>query len=113
MFKKIILKITIISSLLLMFNCQKEDIDFGDVVAPTNLQVTVDIVGKSTTKPNGDGTGKVNFTAKADNAISYKFVYDDGSTDVNSSGVVQKRFNKNDSHRFNGNHPDSIKSKLK
>jgi hypothetical protein len=45
-----------------------------DLGAPTSLKVTAEIVGKTTAKPNGDGSGKVNFTSTADNAISYKYI---------------------------------------
>lgn len=56
--------------------CKKKDYSMGDLSAPTNLVITADIVGKDATHPNGDGTGNVNFTLTADNALSYKVDYD-------------------------------------
>jgi beta-glucanase (GH16 family) len=42
------------------------------VVAPSNLRVQVDILGKTTDLPNGDGSGKIHLTISASNASSYK-----------------------------------------
>jgi hypothetical protein len=53
-----------------MINCQDDNLTFGSLGAPTSLKVTAEIVGKTTAKPNGDGSGKVNFTSCTDNAIS-------------------------------------------
>ncbi len=60
---------------LLIFSCQEDDYQVGDLIAPSNIQVTVDIVGADATNPNGDGSGAVNFLVTADNAISYQYVY--------------------------------------
>jgi hypothetical protein len=46
-------------ALLLVISCQKDDYAFGDINAPANLKVTAEIVGKTTTAPNGDGSGVV------------------------------------------------------
>ncbi|GGK14853.1 hypothetical protein GCM10007962_06370 [Yeosuana aromativorans] len=61
--------------LIAVTGCQKDDYAVGDLIAPSNIQVTVDIVGADATNPNGDGSGEVNFMASADNAISYQYVY--------------------------------------
>lgn len=67
--------LTSLFALILVGSCQDEDFTLGDIVAPTNLQIQVDIVGADANNPNGDGSGTVNFKAVADNAISYQFVY--------------------------------------
>lgn len=90
--KKIILSIITIFSLLLMVNCQEDNYSFGSIDTPSNLQVTAEIIGMTTDAPNGDGSGKVKFTAKADNAISYKYVYGDGNTENVPGGVVEHPF---------------------
>lgn len=64
-----------ILSMLVFSSCQDEDQEFGDIITPTNILITADIVGVDATNPNGDGSGTVNFSATADNTISYKFVY--------------------------------------
>ncbi|WP_400074925.1 glucan endo-1,3-beta-D-glucosidase [Winogradskyella sp. R77965] len=67
-------------SILVITSCQEDDITFGDITAPSNIQIEVDIVGADAANPNGDGSGVVNFTATADNAISYQYVYNGAST---------------------------------
>lgn len=83
----------------LFTGCQKDDYSLGDLSAPTNLTISADIVGKDASNPNGDGSGKVNITATADNAMTYKVGYND-VTDLTSvidfttigSGIVTKKF---------------------
>lgn len=77
---------------LLLISCQAEDNVFGDINAPTNLQVDVEVVGQDISHPDGDGSGKVNFKAVAQNAISYKYVFNDGTTASSPNGVLQKQF---------------------
>ena len=72
---KIILRFLSLAVILFLYNCQDEDQEFGDIIVPSNIQITADIVGADTNNPNGDGSGTVNFSATADNAVSYKFVY--------------------------------------
>ena len=78
--------------LLLLVSCQEDGLGFGDINSPSNLQITAEIVGKNNTNPFGDGSGKVNFIAKADNAISYKYSFSDATTENVPSGIFQKRF---------------------
>ena len=78
-------------SLALVFSaCEKETYEFGDLVAPTNLVVTADIVGVDATHPNGDGSGTVHFNVTATDALTYKFVYN-GAESTIASGM--KTFN--------------------
>jgi len=72
---RIILKLLSLAFVLFLYNCQDEDKEFGDIIAPTNIQITAEIVGADGTNPNGDGSGVVNFTATATNALSFKFVH--------------------------------------
>lgn len=90
--KKILINIAAFFSLLLMVNCQEDNYSFGELDAPSNLQITVDIVGKTADAPNGDGSGKVKFTVKAANAISYKYVYGDGVAENVPGGIVEHPF---------------------
>ena len=76
---------------LLLANCEDENYEFGDIVAPTNIQVTASIQGQDADNPNGDGSGVVNFTATADNAIAYKYVYN-GIEDAVPSGEITYSF---------------------
>lgn len=92
--KKLIISIVSIFTLLLMVNCQEDNFTFGSIDTPTNLDVKYEIVGKTTLAPNGDGSGKIKFTSTADNAISYKYVFSDGTTENAPSGYFEKRFTK-------------------
>ncbi|OYX84354.1 MAG: laminarinase [Flavobacteriales bacterium 32-34-25] len=90
---KNILRSTIaIFTLLLMVNCQEDNLVFGTLSAPTNLDVTVEIVGKTDALPNGDGSGTVKFKGTADGAISYKYIYGDGVTENSPGGIVEHGF---------------------
>lgn len=83
----------------LFTGCQKDDYSLGDLAAPTNLTISAEIVGKDALNPNGDGSGKVNITATADNVMTYKVGYND-VTDLTSvidfttigGGIVTKKF---------------------
>ncbi|WP_264565007.1 glycoside hydrolase family 16 protein [Flavobacterium sp. N3904] len=90
--KKIVLNIITIFSLLLMVNCQEDNYSFGALDAPSNLKITVDVIGKTDQTPNGDGSGKVKFTTTADNAISYKYIFGDGITENSPGGVSEHLF---------------------
>ena len=57
--------------LILLLSCggsSSEDI----IEAPQNLTIQANYVGSSTSNPNGDGSGTVNFNFSATNATSYK-----------------------------------------
>lgn len=86
--KYILLSLTLI----LVVSCQEEDKSFGDLNAPSNLVIQADIQGQDASNPYGDGSGIVNFVAKADNAISYKYIFSDGTSINAPSGEYQKRF---------------------
>lgn len=90
--KKIILNIIAVFSLLLMVNCQEDNYSFGSIDAPSNLNVTVEVKGKTDQTPYGDGSGIVKFTTTADNAISYKYDYSDGIIDNAPGGVAEHPF---------------------
>jgi hypothetical protein len=67
----------IISLLVLIIcfgSCQEDDNTVGPIIAPTNLTVSAEIVGQDVDNPFGDGSGVVNFSATADNAITYRFI---------------------------------------
>jgi beta-glucanase (GH16 family) len=92
--KKIITNIVSLFVILLMVNCQEDNFTFGSIDTPANLELKYDIVGKTDSDPNGDGSGKIKFTSKADKAISYKYIFSDGTTENAPSGYFEKRFTK-------------------
>lgn len=73
------IKIKLLGFLMIVgaLSCNKtEEYSLGDLTAPSNINIVADLVGKSDVLPNGDGSGDVNFTVTADNALSYRLDYD-------------------------------------
>lgn len=84
--KKVNYILIFLFSLTLTFQgCQEDDYQFGDIKAPSNIQLKAWITGADAANPYGDGSGEVEIVARADNAVSYKFVYN-GNEYVSTSG---------------------------
>ncbi len=88
------LKNTIASLLLLtgLNSCQKEEYTFGDLAAPSSVAIEATIVGLNSANPDGDGTGAVVISAKAQNAITYKIDFGDGTVKMVPSGKITYRY---------------------
>lgn len=78
--------ITFLSLALFLSGCEEENYEFGDLIAPSELVLTPQIVGATDANPNGDGSGTVTFTATSVNSLAYKFIYDGSETSL-SKGV--------------------------
>lgn len=70
--------------LLGFFSCQEDDLTLDTILVPSNLSISSDI--------STDGSGMVDFQASADNAITYKYTFSDGSSGIAPSGNYTKRF---------------------
>ncbi|NLP57100.1 family 16 glycosylhydrolase [Lutibacter sp. B1] len=84
-------------TLTFIVSCEDDDYKFGDIVTPSNVQVTAEIVGQDLSDPEllyGDGAGFVTFEATADNVISYSFNFGDGYVEVAPSGKITHRYTK-------------------
>jgi len=92
---KNILKSFGILSFLILFSCQDDDSQFGSTEAPSNLQVDFSIVNADAENEFGDGSGAVEFTATADNAINYKYVFGDTQEAPETNGSTSHTFNIN------------------
>lgn len=88
-------------SLFVMTACEEDDYEFGSITAPSNLQVTVDIVGSDAENPFGAGDGFVSFTATAANALAYQFDFGDGISKTNTSGVFTHRYTQTGVNSYN------------
>ena len=85
----------------LFFNgCQENDYEFGKIVTPTNIQITAEIVGQDATNPNGDGSGKVNFTVTADNALSYSINFGNTKNESTSNGLFSTIYTVTGTHKY-------------
>ena len=93
--KKIKYILPILVWMLFIFSsCQKDEFELGDLVAPTNVSLTYNIVGVDDEHPYGDGSGIVNFIATADNEITFNYVFGDGFDTISANGVKSHRFSK-------------------
>jgi hypothetical protein len=73
--------------------CKKAEYTIGDIVAPSNLTLTTTVVGTDAANPFGNGTGKVDINIKADNALTYKIDFGDGTApQVVPTGIIQYRY---------------------
>ncbi|HAH54584.1 MAG TPA: glucan endo-1,3-beta-D-glucosidase [Flavobacterium sp.] len=91
--------LTFLITLFIFSSCEKEDYEFGEIIAPTNLVVTPELVGKDASNPFGDGSGVVNIIATADDAISYKFIYN-GVETVKTSGHITYNFGNTGTNKY-------------
>jgi hypothetical protein len=74
------LKTLLLIAVITFFGCQEDEYSFGEIVVPSNIQINSEIVGVDADNPDGDGTGVVNFTAFAENAVSYKYIVNGAET---------------------------------
>ena len=81
----------VFSLITVFYGCQENDYSFGEIIAPSNIEITAEIVGADANNPNGDGSGVVTFSVSADNASSYVY-YFDGKAEASPSGLFTKRF---------------------
>ena len=93
--KNIKYKLGIFLTLTLLFcSCQDDEAEVGNIIAPTNVTISYEIVGSNSANPNGDGTGVVNFKTTSDNnVITYRYDFGD-NTDVKAaaSGKISHQF---------------------
>lgn len=90
---KNIFKLTsLILTLAFAVGCQEDDAEIGEIISPSNLVITAEVLGVDGDNPNGDGAGFVKLTATADNALSYNFQFGDGLEGVVPSGIDTHRY---------------------
>jgi len=78
-----------------LYRCADSTYTMGDLTAPSDLAITTEILGATTAKPNGDGSGDVKITISANNALAYKVDYDaNNAVDLVylSSGTVTRKY---------------------
>jgi hypothetical protein len=78
--------------------CKEDTYEFGELVAPSNLEINADIIGISDANPNGDGSGNVVINVSAKDAITYHIGFNkiDDFSAVNykvvASGTLSHKF---------------------
>jgi hypothetical protein len=87
--------VPMIAAMLMVNSCMQEDYRLGELVTPTNVDLTYVIVGADDDNPFGDGSGVVQFTASADHIITFTFDFGDGKNlEVSPDGKVSHVFSK-------------------
>ena len=85
--------ITLLITLVGLSACKKAEYNFGDIVTPTGLVLSTVIQGVDAGNPDGNGTGKVNISVTAANALTYKIDFGDGTApQMVPSGVITYRY---------------------
>lgn len=74
--------------------------DDGTDNSVSNLIVTIDVLGTNASNPNGDGSGVVNVSATATNAVSYGFKFGSAAEQQNTSGNFQQIFTDEGSNTY-------------
>lgn len=88
----------VLTLVIIITSCKEDTYEFGDLIAPSNIVINTEIVGQSADNPDGDGSGAVNISVTANNAITYHIGFSklDDYGDVNytvlASGEVTKKF---------------------
>jgi len=79
-------------ALILLWSCSSDSSDDGGSDSVSNLAVTINITGSNTANPNGDGSGIVNVSATASNAVSYGFKFGSEAEQESTNGTIQRVF---------------------
>lgn len=95
--------LAILLGLQLVFSgCQDNNSELGQLVTPSNVDITFEVAGVDTENPYGDGSGLVNFTATADNEITFNFNFGDGKDNkIDADGALSYRFSKPGVNTYN------------
>ncbi len=96
---KNIYKIALLLVIVFTSSCTQENYEFGEIIAPSNIKITPEIVGVDASHPYGDGSGVVHMKASADNAITYKYIYN-GVEQMAPSGNLTYNFGNTGVHKY-------------
>lgn len=82
--------------------CKKEEYTIGDIITPTGLTINTVVVGTDAANPFGNGTGKVDITVTAANALTYKIDFGDGTApQMLPTGIIQYRYGSPGTSEYN------------
>jgi hypothetical protein len=81
-----------LAAMMLLASCEKETYSFGEIAAPRALTLTTVVEGADAANPDGNGSGRVTITTKADKAITYKIDFGDGKTQMVPSGQIVYKY---------------------
>ena len=69
-----------------------EDDNIPEAIIPSNLTLSINIVGADNNNPYGDGSGVIQCTASATDAVKYGFKFDSGDEIESYSGNLDFTF---------------------
>lgn len=84
----------------LLLSCSNEDSGDNSGSTPSDLKITTEIIGTSSDKPNGNGSGMVKFKATATNALTYQ-IQVDGKTQTMTNGELTYTFTTAGTNTYN------------
>lgn len=101
--KKIKYILIILLGFQLVFSgCEKDNYELGELIAPTNVDLTFEVVGADSENPSGDGSGIVNFAATADYEITFNYLFGDGKDNkISPDGTSSHQFSKPGVNMYN------------
>ncbi|MFY8022176.1 MAG: PKD domain-containing protein [Bacteroidia bacterium] len=82
----------LLSGMMILSACKKETYKFGEIKTPEGLQMSLSVAGVSSTQPDGDGSGSVDFTVSASNALTYHIDFGDGTSKEVPSGKITYKY---------------------
>lgn len=84
--------------LTLVISCSEGDSQTNNILS--NLVLNVTIVGSDATNPNGDGSGVVQVSASAENAVRFAFRFENGDLQESPSGSIEHVFTRDGTHSY-------------
>ena len=84
----------------ILIGCNSSSANEEAPLGPTNLEVSVEIVGATSVDPNGDGSGRVLVKFSAKNATSYKVNFGNGDTKETTSTSLSYKYVGNGTHTY-------------
>lgn len=84
--------IILLASSVVFSSCKKTKYDFGELKTPTGLTLTATVAGVDASNPGGNGSGTVQITASAANAITYNIDFGDGTTRMVPTGEISYKY---------------------
>src|SRR6056300_432898 len=89
--KKLIFINTAVLALILFSCTSDENYEFGDIIVPSEINFSAEIIGADAANPYGAGTGEVVLNATAKNALAFKYIIN-GVEHISPSGRLEHLF---------------------
>jgi beta-glucanase (GH16 family) len=96
-FKMSLFNISLLT-LVFVLSCSSNDSQPNDF--PSDLVVDVTIVGANDANPMGDGSGRIQITASATNAVRYAFRLENGDQIESQTGNLEHTFTQDGTHSY-------------